>query len=1248
MKGSDTSTKTRAKPRCMESNDFLNKMNNRYIKWFALAFGAVTTLVHAEEPPRMVPAESLVVPEGLEVKVWATTPLLHNPTNMDIDYLGRVWVAQGVNYRMFRNSALSPKEEKGDKIVVLTDTDADGKADKSHTFVQEPELVAPLGIAVIDNKIVVSQPPSIIVYTDVDRNAVFDPKVDKREILIGGFGGRDHDHSLHAVTAGPSGQWYFNVGNAGTHVVTDKDGWTLRVGSSYNGGSPSVTDPGPNQGGRPGLESDDGHVYVGSVALRMNPDGSGLRPIGHNMRNSYEETVTSFGDVFQNDNDDPPACRTTWLMEYGNLGYASDDGARKWQAERRPGQPARIAEWRQEDPGTIPAGDVYGTGSPTGIAYYENGGLGDGYEGMLLSCEALRNVVYGYFPKPNGAGFKLERFDFLRSKSASEFDSDGESKAEAATWFRPSDVTVGPDGAIYVADWFDARVGGHRMSDPLMAGTIYRIAPKGKKLEAPKINIETKEGQLAALQSPTNNVRNIGFTRLKASGKSSVPEVKKLLSDENPYIQARSVWLLAQLGEEGIAEVEKILKSENPQMRIVAFRALRFAQSGILRHAAKLAKDPSPAVRREVALALRDVPLPKCRNIILELAKRYDSNDRWYLEALGTACAKKEDRIYPLLLKELGDADSTKWSDRFAEIAWRLHPKRSSIAFRNRAMDKSLTARERKDALTALAYIPTKGAAMAMVYLAEKGSEDVRKLAQWWLHNRSGHMWSEWADQMKGLNKKPDELKPDKDYIAPVTGPDVSKITVKEVLALEGDPIRGKASVARCYMCHQIGGTGVDFGPELEGWGKGNSKEVIATALVEPDKDIAHGFEATEIVTKDGKTIQGFVLFAGGSYILKVFGGGEVNIPRKLIQSKKPMEHSLMMSAGQLGMSAQEVADIVAYLRADAPPPAKKPEPQEPEASLTGKKKILFIAGNTKHRHGVHEYRAGSILLANALNESGLPVEAKVQWYGWPEDESIFDGVDTCVIYADSGGQFGEKYAFLDRKVQNGMGVMFMHYGVHPTKEVGETYYKKWIGGYYDDAFSVNPSWIADLKPKSGHPIARGLASPFKTYDELYWNLNFDSGNPQVYPLVTAIPNRQNMVRYGSSKFWNILAAQKLGTEQAIIWCRDPEKGARGAGFVGGHYHKNWAIDDYRQMILNTITWVSRVEVPEGGVPSKTVTKAMLNENLNRPDYPEEVELPTPDLLTQPAGKYPQLGPDGRMPPRKPRKPKAPKKATAQ
>jgi putative membrane-bound dehydrogenase-like protein len=125
--------------------------------------------------------------------------------------------------------------------------------------------------------------------------------------------------------------------------------------------------------------------------------------------------------VFQNDNDDPPACRTSFILEYGNAGFASADGKRTWGADKRPGQDVPTAEWRQDDPGTMPVGDVYGGGAPTGIVFYENGALGDKFNGLLLSCESGRNVVFGYHPKLEGAGYKLDRFNFFTSNKEGEF-----------------------------------------------------------------------------------------------------------------------------------------------------------------------------------------------------------------------------------------------------------------------------------------------------------------------------------------------------------------------------------------------------------------------------------------------------------------------------------------------------------------------------------------------------------------------------------------------------------------------------------------------------------------------------------------------------------------------------------------------------------------------------------------------------------------------------------------------------------
>jgi putative membrane-bound dehydrogenase-like protein len=224
------------------------------------AQAAAPAAAETPPPPALVPASGFAVPEGFEITVWAQAPMLRNPTNMDVDHQGRIWVAEGVNYRGHND-----RDKAGDRIVVLEDTDGDGAADSSHVFIQEPDLGAPLGIAVLDNRIIVSNAPDLIVYTDVDRNARWDAAVDKREVLLTGFNGRNHDHALHSVTFGPDGRWYFSQGNNSAHF-TDRSGRTFRVGSSYNPSwgkaAPPIYSWQPAQ--LAGAKSDDGHVYAAS------------------------------------------------------------------------------------------------------------------------------------------------------------------------------------------------------------------------------------------------------------------------------------------------------------------------------------------------------------------------------------------------------------------------------------------------------------------------------------------------------------------------------------------------------------------------------------------------------------------------------------------------------------------------------------------------------------------------------------------------------------------------------------------------------------------------------------------------------------------------------------------------------------------------------------------------------------------------------------------------------------------------
>ena len=871
--------------------------------------------IHGAET--LVPASMFSLSDpSLEVTVWATSPMLKNPTNMDIDKDGRVWIAEGVRYRSHARRA-----EEGDRIMVLEDTDGDGKADSSHVFVQEPGLQAPLGIAVIDNRIIVSLAPDMIVYTDVNRDRKFDPAVDKREVLLTGFNGFQHDHSLHSVTVGPDGQWYWNAGNCGAQF-TDKSGKTFRIGSAYGDGGPRPLFDARKIAGQ---KSDDGHVWIGGFAARMNPDGTAVNIIGHNFRNSYEQTITSLGDVFQNDNDDPPACRTSFLLEFGNAGFNSLDGLRGWGADRRPGQSVPVSQWRQEDPGSMPPGDVYGGGSPTGIAFVEDSALGEKYRGLLLSCEPGRNVVFGYFPKLDGAGYKLERFDFLTSNkegkfAGTDFLGGRNEDRELRTLFRPSDVTVGPDGAIYVADWFDPRVGGHGDWDDSTSGTIYRVAPKGFKPSIPKVDFTTLEGSLAALKSPAVNVRGAGFHALKARGDEALKPVSALLKDENPYVQARAVWLLSQLGLKGVAKVESTLKGgwfskPDEQTKIVAFRALRRQNHNLLAHASKLATDKSPAVRREVALAMRDISFDQSKDILLALAKGYDGADRTYLEAWGTGCTGKESEIYAYIKPKLNHPDATQWSAQFAGLAWRLHTPESVADFRTRALAKSLSVADRKAATTAIGFNASKEAAEAMLDIAAGTDGAVKAESIWWLLNRKGGQWKDHG--LDAALKSRGIYNPDAVELTPVSSaaPEPPTYTVADVAKLKGDVQRGAQKVSACYSCHRVGDTGVDFGPDLTGWASRQTTEVLLNAIIKPSDEIAHGFGGSTVKLKNGDEIDGIVLTDRDPTIVVSAGGLTQMVPRNRVESVQGLGRSLMLSADQMGLTPQDLADIAAYLK---------------------------------------------------------------------------------------------------------------------------------------------------------------------------------------------------------------------------------------------------------------------------------------------------------------------------------------------
>lgn len=873
----------------------------------------------SQERPAM-PLDSFVLPEGLEVTAWAASPLLFNPTNMDVDHLGRIWVTEGVNYRGKKG-----RRPEGDRIVLLEDTDGDGKADKSSVFWQSPELVAPLGIAVFDNVVMVSQPPDLLKLTDVNRDGKFsEADGDTREVFLTGFNGRNHDHSLHSVTGSPDGKWVFNQGNNGG-MFTDKAGKTFRFGGSYmhEPFSKYVVDVKKIAGEK----SDDGFSYNAGAAFRIHPDGTGTEVIGGGFRNSYEQITDSFGFVFQNDNDDPPACRVTHMIEHGNAGYFSRDGKRDWRADKRPGQDTPTAHWRQDDPGTMPAGDVYGGGSPTGIGFYENGVLPESFAGTLLSCEPGKNVIFSYQPEADGAGFTLERHDFVTTNPEKEFrgsdfvggvpkKDNTKTGRELLYQFRPSDVTVGADGAIYVADWTDARVGGHGTNDEAASGVIYRIAPKGFKPVVPKVDLTTTEGAVAALQSPANNVRWSGFHKLKEGGAANYEAVEKILGDKNAFVAARAIWLLPYLGEKGVAKLDEIIAGDDAKRRLTAFRAIRRSGGKVdaLPYARKLATDPSPMLRAEAAMEMRYRSFEEGKDVLVAVAKGFDGKDRSYLESFGLGAGHHTEELWKTLTEEMKPGAPKDWPDTFARLTWRLMPKAAIGALAERAKEPALAEEARKLAVDSIAFINAKESADALILLAAEGSP-VRDQASWWLRNRGE---GEWASmnlmpilKEKGIIREPAKLV----AVTVPAKPKEMKFTTADVLKLKGDATRGKLAAARCVMCHQVEGNGVDYGPSLNGFGKNQPAEVVARAIVDPSFDISHGFEGRSLELKNGVRIDGVILADGETVKIRSTGGVTQEVPKGMIKKRSNTDRSLMLSADELGLTAQDVADLVEWMK---------------------------------------------------------------------------------------------------------------------------------------------------------------------------------------------------------------------------------------------------------------------------------------------------------------------------------------------
>ncbi|MEX0894718.1 MAG: PVC-type heme-binding CxxCH protein, partial [Balneolaceae bacterium] len=453
---------------------------------------------------------------------------------------------------------------------------------------------------------------------------------------------------------------------------------------------------------------------------RVNRDGSEFEVLAHNFRNNYEVAIDSYGTLWQSDNDDDGnrSVRINYVMEYGNYGYTDERTGAGWR-NRRINMEEEIhnRHWHQNDPGVVPNLLDTGAGSPTGILVYEGNLLPEIFHNEVIHTDAGPNVVRSYPVVAEGAGYHAEIENIMTGVHNQ--------------WFRPSDVTVAPDGSIFVADWYDPGVGGHQVRAS-EKGRIYRIAPENTPYHIPDVDYSTPESAVKALKSPNHAIRSKAWLQLHEWGSDAEEVLIDLWnSDESPRYQARALWLLSKLDENGDDYINQALENKNPDLRITAIRAARQRDMDIIPVLEQLVKDPSPQVRREVAIALRHNSSESSSRLWAELANQHDGEDRWYLEALGIGADRQWDRYFQAWLESRGE----DWNDKAGrDLVWRARTDRALPMLAEIIRDSSVDIQDKPKYFRAFDFHSGSEKQRVLVSLMNGDHAGQQQISSWALH----------------------------------------------------------------------------------------------------------------------------------------------------------------------------------------------------------------------------------------------------------------------------------------------------------------------------------------------------------------------------------------------------------------------------------------------------------------------------------------------------------------------------------